>query len=93
MDPSSQLERRLRDAIEGIAPESGLRYEVLRNEDELVLKLVVSEQVTKQRLWELWRGDWPSWNEIAFRVPHLKVTEIEWDGTCFMRRFPREFFP
>ena len=62
-----------------------------RTDGELILKLLVSDPVTKQRLWELWRGDWPRWREISFHVPFLMGTEIEWDGTNFLRRIAREF--
>jgi hypothetical protein len=71
--------------------EQGLSYEVKRSEKELVLKLLVSGGVTKQRLWELWRGDWPGWREISFYVPVFVGTEIEWDGTSFLRRIEGEF--
>jgi hypothetical protein len=85
------FERQLRDTLAGLEMEPGLSYEVQRSDEELILKLVVSEAVTKQRLWELWRGDWPGWSEISFHVPAMCGTEIEWDGRNFLRRIEREF--
>lgn len=80
------FEQRLRETLQDLEMEKELSYEVKRSDTELVLKLLVLEDVTKQRLWELWRGDWPGWREISFYVPALLCTEIEWDGTSFLRR-------
>jgi len=84
------IEQRLRDTLADLEPETGLSYEVKRSDKEVVLKLLVSEGVTKQRLWELWRGEWPGWREISFYVPALVGTEIEWDGNSFLRRIAWE---
>jgi hypothetical protein len=85
------IEQRLRETLADLDVEQGLTYEIKRSERELVLKLLVSQGVTKQRLWELWRGDWPGWREISFYVPAMVGTEIEWDGTSFLRRIDMEF--
>lgn len=88
--PLGYIEQQLRDTLAGLDIESGLSYEVQRTDEELILRLLVTDAVTKQRLWELWRGDWPCWREISFHVPFLLGTEIEWDGTSFARRIARE---
>lgn len=85
------FERKLREALTGLEIEPGLSYEVERTDQELLLKLLVSEGVTKQRLWELWRGEWPGWREISFHVPVIALTEVEWDGAKFLRCLSKEF--
>ena len=85
------FERQLRDTLAELVIEPGLTYEVQRTNEELLLKLLVGEQVTKQRLWELWRGEWPGWSEISFHVPAFGHTEIEWDGGKFLRRLSVSF--
>jgi hypothetical protein len=89
--PLAHFEQQLRDTLAGLEIEPGLRYEVRQTDEELILKLLVSDRTTKQRLWELWRGDWPRWSVISFNVPVMMGTEIEWDGTNFLRRVAREF--
>jgi hypothetical protein len=88
--PLAHIEQLLRDTLSGLDIEPGLSYEIQRTDEELILKLLVSKQTTKQRLWELWRGDWPQWSEISLHVPFMMGTEIEWDGTIFLRRVARE---
>lgn len=91
MDRLTQYEQRIRAAIAGVDAEVGFNYEVHRTEQEVILKLNVPGDVTKQRLWELWQGDWPAWKEISSRVPLLRMMEIEWDGTSFSLRIRNEF--
>lgn len=89
--PLGHVEQQIRDTLAGLEIEPGLSYEVQRTDNELILRLLVAEAVTKQRLWELWRGDWPRWNELSFYVPMLLGTDIEWDGKSFLRRIEKEF--
>ncbi|HKD59814.1 MAG TPA: hypothetical protein VKB47_05115 [Terracidiphilus sp.] len=86
----AHIEQLLRFALAGLELESGLSYEVQRTKEELILKLLVSDAVTKQRLWELWQGDWPRWGDISGHVPLFTEAKIEWDGMCFSRRIARE---
>lgn len=75
------VERRLRDVLQGVSPRpTVLGYVINRVDEGLILCTVTAKQVGKREVALLCAGQWPCWEQIIRAVPEFDGTHVAFDA-------------